>query len=759
MRKTHKSVFFILLVLIVAISYIAVFGIYTVYGEITTTVVKGVKDLDFDKSVAYSATIALAADTENTEVTAQQLDAAKLAVGKRLDYYGYIDYEIYVDYENAKLLIELPWASYAETTVSAVAATINTPGLFEVRLGNEKDDDGNPTGTTLETVLFSNEIIKDVSIDTSLYYFYTLSTDISLTRAGNKAFNAKLAQLLADSESGVVVSYWFDGEFWGTRTFTEASLNSEIAITSSSSSSSAMNSTYSELIERQAALLCGVLPVEFTVEGTAQYVPTDMQPSYLMLYLAGGISLLAALLFIIVYKLPGLSAALMVVFYSGVSAAVFTGVFTDVNRTYLTFANFAAYFAGLFMLCFGCAMLCTRFSRYVSEGMSSMRAVKTAFDKHGSKVSLAFAAAFAAALALKITASIPALGRGSIISLSAVSSFAGLAMIFTVVAFAGLLLFVLAALSLSSDSNRMNSAYCSFAYSAGKQVKSAKKALTVAVCIVVLVAAAAGAAAYISGAGYSMQHDGAVVITKSFTDGELKTDKLLESVNALAEGVTSEYQYSSNGSRYALVITAPVQSGLTSEQVTELLTATDEKAFTDVLSGSFSGCMSIVDFAVLGGWAVAAALLAAAFTAIFSFRVKKSAAFLAVLLSGVLGACVALGAMIVCGVEITYAMLALFCAAVIGGVFTSAWCVFSADAEKPRHKRESNEVCCALAYQTSVYGAVSAFVCIALTLAAAVVLCVVSGIAVLTAFSVGLLACALCSSVGAYFMSSLWVIR
>lgn len=46
MKRVGKPVFFIVLVLIIALTYTAFFGVYTYNGDIRSTVIKGAEDID-----------------------------------------------------------------------------------------------------------------------------------------------------------------------------------------------------------------------------------------------------------------------------------------------------------------------------------------------------------------------------------------------------------------------------------------------------------------------------------------------------------------------------------------------------------------------------------------------------------------------------------------------------------------------------------------------------------------------------------------
>ena len=74
MKRTAKPVFFIVALLIFALTYTAFFGVYTHYGDRRDTIIRGAADIRFGIDIRGGVDVTFAPEDESIEVTADQMN-------------------------------------------------------------------------------------------------------------------------------------------------------------------------------------------------------------------------------------------------------------------------------------------------------------------------------------------------------------------------------------------------------------------------------------------------------------------------------------------------------------------------------------------------------------------------------------------------------------------------------------------------------------------------------------------------------------
>ena len=75
--KTNKSVFFIVFILILAFAASTVFGVRNQYGDLTTTYIKGLKDIRLGIDIQGGVDVTFAPADESIDASKQQLEAVE----------------------------------------------------------------------------------------------------------------------------------------------------------------------------------------------------------------------------------------------------------------------------------------------------------------------------------------------------------------------------------------------------------------------------------------------------------------------------------------------------------------------------------------------------------------------------------------------------------------------------------------------------------------------------------------------------------
>ncbi len=120
-KRTGKPVFFVILVLILALTYTAFFGIENYYGDTRNVYVKGAQDIRWGIDISGGVEAVFSPDKEDISITEDDMDAAKAIIETRLVNNNITDYEVYTDNMSHQVIVRFPWAS-GESDFDAQAA-------------------------------------------------------------------------------------------------------------------------------------------------------------------------------------------------------------------------------------------------------------------------------------------------------------------------------------------------------------------------------------------------------------------------------------------------------------------------------------------------------------------------------------------------------------------------------------------------------------------------------------------------------------
>ncbi|MBR0447191.1 MAG: protein translocase subunit SecD, partial [Clostridia bacterium] len=115
MKRTPKWAFFVVAVLIFALSFTAIFGVYQRFGDRTDTIIRGVSDIRWGIDIQGGVDVVFGPVDENVDPTDEQLDAVKTIIEQRMVSKNITDYEAYTDPANNQVIVRFPWASTTET--------------------------------------------------------------------------------------------------------------------------------------------------------------------------------------------------------------------------------------------------------------------------------------------------------------------------------------------------------------------------------------------------------------------------------------------------------------------------------------------------------------------------------------------------------------------------------------------------------------------------------------------------------------------
>ena len=121
MKRTPKPVFFIVALLILALTYTSFFGVYTKYGDRVDTVIRGASQIRTGIDISGGIEVTFAPEDESIQADISQVNAMKDVIVRRMIAKGITDYEAYTDTDNGQVIIRFPWQK-GETEFDAAAA-------------------------------------------------------------------------------------------------------------------------------------------------------------------------------------------------------------------------------------------------------------------------------------------------------------------------------------------------------------------------------------------------------------------------------------------------------------------------------------------------------------------------------------------------------------------------------------------------------------------------------------------------------------
>ncbi len=316
MKRTPKWAFFVVAVLIFALSFTAIFGVYQRFGDRTDTIIRGVSDIRWGIDIQGGVDVVFGPVDENVDPTDEQLDAVKTIIEQRMVSKNITDYEAYTDPANNQVIVRFPWASTTETPEQAVKELGQT-AMLSFYIGAETDDEGKPTGSL---VLDGN----DVKSAQAMYQIVDEITQqreyvvaLELNDSGKSAFSKATKQQSANKGT---ISIWLDDQMISNPTVNNHIENGEAVITGSQ--------TFEEAKELADLITSGALPFKIEAKSLGSISPTMGSNALSAMGIAAVIAMIAVVVMMIaVYRLPGVVASIALCGQMALTIACLSGYF------------------------------------------------------------------------------------------------------------------------------------------------------------------------------------------------------------------------------------------------------------------------------------------------------------------------------------------------------------------------------------------------------------------------------------------------
>ena len=337
-KKTGKLVFFVVFILIIALTYTAFFGVENYYGDTRKIIFKGAEDIRWGIDIQGGVEAVFSPNKQDIEISDEDMDASKSIIETRLVNANITDYEVYTDSNNKQIIVRFPWEA-GESDFDAVATVekLGASAVLVFRKGTEE---------TGEVVLKGADDVK------SAYPTVNPETNapmvgLELTSQGSAKFAAATSSMV-----GQQISIWLstttsevdeNGEPIVEEVLLSAPTVNE-AITNGQCTISGSDMTAESVKELSEQINSGKLPFALTVDNSKLQIisPTLGSDALRVMVIAGSIAFgLVCLLMILRYRLNGVVAAIALLGQLAGSIACISGFFGTVNSFTLTVPGIA----------------------------------------------------------------------------------------------------------------------------------------------------------------------------------------------------------------------------------------------------------------------------------------------------------------------------------------------------------------------------------------------------------------------------------
>ena len=320
-KRTGKPVFFVVLILILALTYTAFFGVENYYGDTRKVYVKGANDIRWGIDIRGGVEAVFSPDKEGVDITDDDMDAAKAIIETRLVNKNITDYEVYTDSDNHQIIVRFPWAA-DESDFDAAAAVqeLGETALLKFCRNEDKDD----------VILSGAADIKKATAGLNPENNQAI-VQLELTDSGKSKFASATARLV-----GSTISIWMDETMISAPKVNEAITNGEAMITGMGGAEEAK-----DLADKINA---GSLPFALTVDNSKLQIlsPSLGSDALRVMLIAGSIAFgIVCLLMILRYRLNGVVTSIALLGQLAGTIACISGFFPNTDSFTLTIPGIA----------------------------------------------------------------------------------------------------------------------------------------------------------------------------------------------------------------------------------------------------------------------------------------------------------------------------------------------------------------------------------------------------------------------------------
>lgn len=372
--------FFVVVLLIFCFAYTSFFGVSTQFGDITTTWIKGAKDIRFGIDIRGGVDVTFM-PSDGIDATEDQIMAAESVIQQRLLNLNITDNEVYTDYNKDRIIVRFPWKEgetefNPENAIKEIGAT----AVLSFREGNSRDAQGKPTGVTAENVIIKGEDVNravagvDNNPQSSSYGEFFVS--LELKESGKAKFGEATTKL---SEERGVISIWMDDTMISAPYVNDPILDGEARITLGGGKDEAARE---EAIALANKINSGSLPFALSAESYSTISPSLGAKSLEAMVIAGLIAFALVAIFMIAnYRLPGLVAVIALLGQTAATIACVSGYLIGMNSFTLTLPGIAGIILAIGMGVDANVITAERIKEEVRSGKTLDGSIKAGFQR------------------------------------------------------------------------------------------------------------------------------------------------------------------------------------------------------------------------------------------------------------------------------------------------------------------------------------------------------------------------------------------
>ena len=319
-KKTGKKVFFIILALIIALTYTAFFGVENYHGDIRKLYIKGAQDIRWGIDIRGGVEAVFTPDIEIDSITENDMASAKEIIETRLVNNNITDYEVFTDSKNKQVIVRFPWsAEETDFDPASAVAELGETALLTFCEGTTKD----------KVILKGAEDIEEAYAGVNENGQYVVH--LKFTQGGTAKFATATEKLLNQT-----ISIWMDDTMISSPTVNTVITGGQAYIDGMANIEEA-----SDLANKINA---GSLPFSLTVDDSKlQIISPSLGSDALRVMLIAGTIAFAAicLLMITRYRLPGAIASIALLGQLAAMIACISGYFPNAQSFTLTIPGIA----------------------------------------------------------------------------------------------------------------------------------------------------------------------------------------------------------------------------------------------------------------------------------------------------------------------------------------------------------------------------------------------------------------------------------
>ncbi len=319
-KRVGKPVFFVILVLILALAYTAFFGFEDYYGDTRKIYFKGANDIRWGIDIQGGVEAVFSPDKEDVTISDDDMASAKAIIETRLVDKNITDYEVFADTVNHQIIVRFPWAAgQSDLDAQSAVRELGETAMLTFCKNEERSD----------IILQGSTDVASASAgldDKGNHVVY-----LTLTSEGSSKFAAATAEMV-----GQKISIWMDQTEISAPTVNEAITGGNAYITGLDSAETAK-----ALADKINA---GSLPFALTVdESKLQIISPSLGSDALdVMLIAGAIAFgLVCVLMIARYRLHGVITSLALLGQLAGTIACISGFFPNVDSFTLTIPGIA----------------------------------------------------------------------------------------------------------------------------------------------------------------------------------------------------------------------------------------------------------------------------------------------------------------------------------------------------------------------------------------------------------------------------------